>query len=95
MDMDIYQNTYSRKDYDKYVHGSAEVIGLMHLKVFVDGEDKESKRLTDNACALGSAFQKVNFLGDLGNVLQESNRIHLPEVFDVCSITNEKKNLFS
>lgn len=93
MEMDIYQGTYSRKDYDKYVYGSAEVVGLMCLKVFVNGEEEEYKRLATNARALGSAFQKVNFLRDLGDDLQERNRIYLPEVFDVKSITNESKNL--
>ncbi len=93
MEMDLYQGTYSRSDFDKYVYGSAEVVGLMCLKVFVNGEDKEYERLSPNARALGSAFQKVNFLRDLGNDLHERNRIYLPEVFDVQAITNESKNL--
>lgn len=93
MEMDLYQGTYSRSDYDKYVYGSAEVVGLMCLKVFVNGEDKEYERLSFNARTLGSAFQKVNFLRDLGNDLKERNRIYLPEVYDVQLITNESKNL--
>jgi phytoene/squalene synthetase len=91
MEMDIYQGNYTREDYDKYVYGSAEVVGLMCLKIFVDGDEKKYQELFSQARALGSAFQKVNFLRDLGSDVNERNRIYLPEVFDTKEITEEQK----
>jgi phytoene/squalene synthetase len=91
MEMDVYQGNYTREDYDKYVYGSAEVVGLMCLKIFVNGDEKEYQRLFPQAKALGSAFQKVNFLRDLGSDVKERNRIYLPEVFDIKEITEEQK----
>lgn len=91
MEMDIYQGNYTREDYDKYVYGSAEVVGLMCLKIFVDGDEEKYQELFSQARALGSAFQKVNFLRDLGSDVNERNRIYLPEVFDMKEITEEQK----
>jgi phytoene/squalene synthetase len=91
MEMDIYQGNYTREDYDKYVYGSAEVVGLMCLKIFVDGDEIKYQELFPQARALGSAFQKVNFLRDLGSDVNERNRIYLPEVFDTKKITEEEK----
>lgn len=91
MEMDIYQGNYSREEYDKYVYGSAEVVGLMCLKVFVNGNTEKYNELFSSARALGSAFQKVNFLRDLGSDVKERNRIYLPEVYDLKKITNEEK----
>lgn len=92
MEMDIYQGNYNREDYDKYVYGSAEVVGLMCLKVFINGNQEMYEKLRPQARALGSAFQKVNFLRDLGSDVSERNRIYLPSVFDVKKITDEEKN---
>jgi len=91
MEMDIYQGNYTREDYDKYVYGSAEVVGLMCLKIFVDGDEIKYQELFPQARALGSAFQKVNFLRDLGSDVNERNRIYLPEIFDTKKITEEEK----
>lgn len=91
MEMDIYKGKYSREDYNKYVYGSAEVVGLMCLKVFVNGDKKKYMDLFRQARALGSAFQKVNFLRDLGSDVEERNRIYLPEVYDVRKITDDEK----
>ncbi|MGB9664290.1 MAG: phytoene/squalene synthase family protein [Ignavibacteria bacterium] len=91
MEMDIYQGNYNREDYDKYVYGSAEVVGLMCLKIFVDGDENKYQKLLPQAKSLGSAFQKVNFLRDLGSDIKERNRIYLPEVFDIKEITEEQK----
>ncbi len=92
MEMDIYQGNYNREEYDKYVYGSAEVVGLMCLKVFINGNQEMYEKLRPQARALGSAFQKVNFLRDLGSDVSERNRIYLPNVFDVKKITDEEKN---
>lgn len=92
MEMDIYQGNYSREEYDKYVYGSAEVVGLMCLRVFVNGSNEKYEELLTPARALGSAFQKVNFLRDLGSDVEERNRIYLPEVYDLKKITDEEKN---
>lgn len=91
MEMDIYQGKYSRGEYDKYVYGSAEVVGLMCLKVFVNGDESRYNELVPQARSLGSAFQKVNFLRDLGSDINERKRIYIPEVYDVNALTEEQK----
>lgn len=88
MEMDIYQGNYTREDYDKYIFGSAEVVGLMCLKIFVDGDEDKFNKLSHQTRALGSAFQKVNFLRDLGSDIYERNRIYLPEVYNLSEITD-------
>jgi phytoene/squalene synthetase len=68
MRMDISKKKFNKKDFDEYVYGSAEVVGLMCLKVFISGipqTEKERLTLVRGARALGAAFQKVNFLRDL------------------------------
>ena len=65
MEMDLDKSNYNRESYEEYILGSAEVVGLMCLKVFVKGNDDEYKRLKPYAMALGAAFQKINFLRDL------------------------------
>ena len=78
MRMDLHPQSYSDKDYKKYIHGSAEVVGLMCLHVFVDGNDAEYKKLADGAAALGSAYQKVNFLRDMAADYRELGRLYFP-----------------
>ena len=64
MRMDLTKKKYSTvKEYKEYIYGSADVVGLMCLKVFVQGDEKLYNKLKNNAMKLGSAFQKVNFLG--------------------------------
>ena len=66
MKMDLKKIKYnSEKEYKEYIYGSADVVGLMCLKVFVSGDEETFKKLKPSAMALGSAFQKVNFLRDL------------------------------
>ena len=63
MRWDLHKSTYlTNEDYKAYIYGSADVVGLMCLKVFVNGNDEEYHRLKPSAMALGSAFQKVNFM---------------------------------
>ena len=66
MKADLSKREYQTKEeYDEYIYGSADVVGLMCLKVFVNGNDEMYDTLKDAAMRLGSAFQKVNFLRDL------------------------------
>ena len=81
MKMDLYKTQYSTKEeYKQYIYGSADVVGLMCLKVFVEGNDRLYESLKDSAMRLGSAFQKVNFLRDIKNDLDVLNRSYFPQV---------------
>jgi phytoene synthase len=81
MKMDLYKSQYSTKEeYKQYIYGSADVVGLMCLKVFVEGNDQLYESLKDSAMRLGSAFQKVNFLRDIKNDLDMLNRSYFPQV---------------
>jgi len=81
MKMDLYKTQYSTKEeYKQYIYGSADVVGLMCLKVFVNGNDQLYESLKDSAMRLGSAFQKVNFLRDIKNDLDVLNRSYFPQV---------------
>lgn len=91
MEMDLFNNSYERNKYDNYIYGSAEVVGLMCLKVFVEGNETKYKELESNARSLGSAFQKVNFLRDIKSDIEERGRIYLPGVNEVFEINNENK----
>lgn len=77
LDKKIYDN---QEDYKKYIYGSADVVGLMCLKVFVKGNESQYNSLRPAAMSLGSAFQKVNFLRDLKDDYQELNRTYFPSV---------------
>ena len=79
MDLDIRRYT-NRKDYKDYIYGSADVVGLMCLKVFVSGSTKEYNKLKPHAMSLGSAFQKVNFLRDLKSDSEILNRVYFPNI---------------
>ena len=79
MKMDLKKVKYStEKEFKDYIYGSADVVGLMCLKVFVDGDQKKYDSLKKSAMALGSAFQKVNFLRDLKADHDELNRTYFP-----------------
>ncbi|MDG1346807.1 MAG: phytoene/squalene synthase family protein [Crocinitomicaceae bacterium] len=80
MEMDLDQIDYDQKEYEKYILGSAEVVGLMCLKVFVNGDEKEYIRLKPSAMKLGSAFQKINFLRDLSADFKDLGRTYFPGV---------------
>lgn len=91
MQMDLYYSSHDRERYDQYIFGSAEVVGLMCLKVFVDGNQEQYDKLEPYAKALGSAFQKVNFLRDIKSDFEERGRLYFPNVNDENELTNENK----
>ncbi|WP_394746777.1 phytoene/squalene synthase family protein [Spongiimicrobium salis] len=79
MRMDLTKSEYkTEQEYKEYIYGSADVVGLMCLKVFVGGDEETYNRLKESAMALGSAFQKVNFLRDLKADFDELNRTYFP-----------------
>src|SRR5699024_10004426 len=78
MKMDLNPVKYNEERYDDYIFGSAEVVGLMCLQVFVEGDDKMYTKLAPYARKLGSAFQKVNFLRDLKDDYQILGRTYFP-----------------
>ena len=80
MEMDLYDLDYDAALLKKYIYGSAEVVGLMCLKVFCEGDHNEYERLTKPACALGSAFQKVNFLRDMKSDYDFRGRTYFPDI---------------
>ena len=91
MEMDLSNSSYNREIYDNYIYGSAEVVGLMCLKVFLDGDEKRYKELEHSARMLGAAFQKVNFLRDIQSDLNDRGRIYLPGVHHLDFIDNNNK----
>ncbi len=79
MRMDLNKSVYStEEEFNEYIYGSADVVGLMCLRVFVKGDDDRYETLKDSAMALGSAFQKVNFLRDLKADYEHLNRSYFP-----------------
>lgn len=80
MRMDLNPLDYTQESYEEYILGSAEVVGLMCLKVFVYGDEEEYQRLKPFAMKLGSAFQKINFLRDMKDDFKELGRIYFPGV---------------
>ena len=79
MRMDLTKKKYSTvEEYKEYIYGSADVVGLMCLKVFVQGNANMYKKLKNSAMKLGSAFQKVNFLRDLKADKENLNRTYFP-----------------
>lgn len=90
MRMDLSKLEYNSDLYKEYILGSAEVVGLMCLQVFVEGDKKEFERLKPYAMKLGSAFQKINFLRDLKDDYHILGRTYFPEV-DLKNFSNEVK----
>ncbi len=80
MEMDLEKREYDSEKYEQYILGSAEVVGLMCLKIFVQGNEREYERLKPLAMKLGSAFQKINFLRDLKADYQELGRTYFPGI---------------
>lgn len=80
MEMDLNKMDYTRQDFDEYVLGSAEVVGLMCLHVFVNGSEEEYKRLKYMGMKLGAAYQKINFLRDLAADFDDMGRTYFPGV---------------
>lgn len=86
MEMDLNEKTHNQKSYEEYILGSAEVVGLMCLKVFCNGDSASYDQLKPMAMRLGSAFQKINFLRDLKTDYEGMGRSYFPgvnlDVFD-------------
>ena len=90
MEMDLQKKTYEDEEIKTYILGSAEVVGLMCLRVFTEGNDAEYQRLKPSAMALGSAFQKINFLRDLEADYKTWGRTYFPGI-DLNDFTEETK----
>lgn len=86
MELDLTPQSYSKTLYQTYIYGSAEVIGLMCLAVFTNGDTEKFKKLELGARALGAAYQKVNFLRDIASDYYDRQRYYFPygnfETFD-------------
>jgi phytoene/squalene synthetase len=80
MEEDLDTSAHSAESYSEYIYGSAEVVGLMCLKVFCNGDDVEYNHLVPFARSLGAAFQKVNFLRDIRSDVDERGRVYFPGV---------------
>lgn len=78
MESDLNHNNYDKQAYDDYIYGSAEVVGLMCLYIFCEGNKKNYEKLKLPASYLGAAFQKVNFLRDIKSDFNELSRMYFP-----------------
>ena len=94
MRLDLSKSKYkTEEEYKNYIYGSADVVGLMFLKVFVKGDRKKYDELKNSAMSLGSAFQKVNFLRDLKADFDDLNRTYFPNT-DLDNLDeNSKQNI--
>jgi len=91
MEMDLQKIDYNSELYKEYIFGSAEVVGLMCLQVFTDGNREKYNELKPYAMKLGSAFQKVNFLRDLKEDYVVLGRTYFPNI-DMCVFDNSVKS---
>ncbi len=92
MKMDLVKSKYNTfEEYNEYIYGSADVVGLMCLKVFVNGDTEKFNELEHAAMRLGSAFQKVNFLRDLKADFEDLNRTYFPNT-DLSNLNEASKN---
>lgn len=78
MEMDLQKSKYDRDAYIEYIYGSAEVVGLMCLAIFCEGNKEWYHKLKASACSLGAAFQKVNFLRDIKADFTGMDRVYFP-----------------
>lgn len=91
MKLDLSKTEYKTvSEYNEYIYGSADVVGLMCLKVFVKGDDVKYDLLKESAMRLGSAFQKVNFLRDLKADFEDLNRTYFPNT-DLSKLDEKSK----
>ena len=90
MEMDLDKNSHTQGSYEQYILGSAEVVGLMCLKIFVEGDEKKYLDLKHDAMKLGSAFQKINFLRDLKADYHLLGRAYFPG-FDIDNFNETTK----
>ncbi|MEY4874877.1 MAG: hypothetical protein RL708_26 [Bacteroidota bacterium] len=81
MEMDLHKTKYETvHEYNDYIYGSAEVVGLMCLHIFCNGDKEKYNQLENSARALGAAFQKINFLRDVKDDFGQLNRTYFPNV---------------
>ncbi len=80
MELDLTEQDYTEEGYDEYIYGSAEVVGLMCLRVFCEGDKALYDSLLPAAKKLGSAFQKVNFIRDIKSDYEDRGRVYFPGV---------------
>ncbi len=92
MEYDLNNNYCNEKTYKKYVAGSAEAVGLMCLQIFTNSKKGLYKELKPYAEALGSAFQKINFLRDMKDDYQDLNRVYFPNL-DIKKFNNTEKKI--
>lgn len=90
MEMDLERKEYTNETFQEYILGSAEVVGLMCLKVFTEGDSKKFNDLKPYAMKLGSAFQKVNFLRDLSSDINGLGRFYFPNTSENFTV-NQKE----
>lgn len=93
MEMDLGKTLYNSHGYKEYIYGSAEVVGLMCLYVFCEGDSAMYATLRPSAQSLGAAFQKVNFLRDVKTDYEELNRTYFPEIDFKNFTQNMKKGI--
>jgi len=84
MEMDLENCTHIRTSFDEYVYGSAEVVGLMCLRIFTEGNKELYNELYPTAKSLGAAFQKINFLRDLRDDFEDKGRVYFPNMDFTC-----------
>jgi len=93
MKMDLYKTEYDESGYKVYIYGSAEVVGLMCLRVFCENNIALYDQLVPKAKSLGSAFQKINFLRDIKSDYEDRGRTYFPEVDFTNFTTQDKSNI--
>lgn len=96
MRMDLSESEYDAESLGEYIYGSAEVIGLMCLSIFLEGREvdpRDMERMTKGARALGAAFQKINFLRDYAEDSQYLGRVYFPEVLNDGLTEDSKRHI--
>lgn len=92
MAMDLDKKEYNKSSYEEYILGSAEVVGLMCLKVFLNGDNEKYEELKPYAMRLGAAFQKINFLRDLKADYEDLGRSYFPNL-DIVNFDAKQKTI--
>jgi phytoene synthase len=90
MEMDLQDITYCNESYEEYILGSAEVVGLMCLRVFTENNEEMYQQLKPSAMKLGAAFQKINFLRDLKSDYEVLGRVYFPKI-DMTVFSDKEK----
>lgn len=93
MRMDLYNHNYAKDKVKSYIYGSAEVVGLMCLRVFYDDDDEKYESMKYYARKLGEAFQKVNFLRDIQSDYSDRERIYFSDISNNGFTTEVKRKI--